>query len=211
MSAPVGWNTHVGEGDIGVFVKQGEESALPECGRADFAQPEVADSQHQPNTIGRKAGCNVPVGVLPLAGDGGLDAKSAIPDAGVMGTCVAQGEDGFGPGEELLIREAKSGGSLLDQGMTHAISQLQCCLARHEFARHPEREVFVPVAVKLIEVFNEGLTGAVLFIAEFSKPELVFSPLNASEPQEGFQVAPAATRGGQALDAGEVFFEQIAE
>ena len=98
VRAPCGGDAHVGERDVVVFVKEGKQPLFPQGGGGDLPEPEMADSKHESSAIEREAGCNVPVGVLVPARDGGLGSENAVPDAGMVSAGVSEGKNGLTPG-----------------------------------------------------------------------------------------------------------------
>ena len=190
VSAPVGWQSHFGQGNLGVFVEQFKEPRLPLTGQGDLLEPEVANGKHESDASIIECRVGMPLRVFVFTWNRRLCAEDAIPDPGMVGTRVAKGEKCFGPGEELLIGVSKLSSYLADYLTFDAEHQLEGRSTGHQFASHPERELLVLVTVMVTKMDDKLLPGAALLFFQSSQPLLMVRPLAPPKLRQRFQVTP---------------------
>lgn len=211
MGAPVLGQAHICKRNLRKFIKEGKKALLPVAGNTDFSQPELADGEHKPDAVGGKAWREMPLRVFVFARHGWFNADDPVPDPGMMGAGIAQGEDRLGPRKQLLIRKAKVGCGLFDNGRIEAVGELECGFAGHQFAGHPQGQVVVAISIGLGKVFDECVGGSLAFILQLCQPCVMFGQFKAFELEEAFQISRQFFQERARFEAEQIEWIKVAE
>ena len=211
MRSPCDGQAHFVERDFRVFVEQGHKALFPLRGRADLAEPVMADGEHETDLLEAKGGPLVPEWMLVLAWKGWRGAKGAVPHTRMMSAGVSEGEDSLHPRAQQFIRKAKVLGGGREHLWLHGIRKLEQRLTRHQLAGHPQRQVLMFVAVVLLEMLHKGIAGPAFLVSQLGQPQVVVGLLKSLALRKGFEVSPGLIRPGSPSEAWQLLFVQMAE